>query len=242
MIILPAIDLLNGAAVRLKQGAEKTAKVYSADPAEPARRWQDAGARIIHVVNLDGAFGRSDRNRRAVEDILRAVTIPIELGGGIRSLDDAAGWLNDGVARVIFGTVAVTEPQIIAAAVARFGAERVVVGIDARQNKVAVQGWEQQTETDATELALAMKKLDVERIIYTDVSRDGELIGPNISSTDSLARASGLKVIASGGFSTMTHFEQLAALGNPLIEGAVVGTALYEGALDLATLIEHLKN
>lgn len=241
MIILPAIDLLNGAAVRLKQGAEKTAKVYSAEPAEPARRWQDAGARIIHVVNLDGAFGRSDMNRRAVEDILNAVRIPIELGGGIRSLADAAGWLNDGVARVIFGTVAVTDPQIVAEAVARFGTEKTIVGIDARHNKAAVQGWEQQTEISVVSLAQAMKALGVERIIYTDVSRDGELIGPNISSTDELARACGLNVIASGGFSAMAHFEQLAALANPLIEGAIVGTALYEGALDLATLIKQFE-
>jgi phosphoribosylformimino-5-aminoimidazole carboxamide ribotide isomerase len=188
MIILPAIDLINSAAVRLKQGEEKTAKIYSAAPAEVAHRWQDAGAGIIHVVNLDGAFGRDKINHQAVQDILNAVTIPIELGGGIRTIEDARHWLEAGVARVIFGTTALQQPQIVEEAVARFGSERVVVGIDGRHNKVAIRGWEEQTQTDVLSLALSMKNIGVERIIFTDVSRDGELSGPNLASTDALAR------------------------------------------------------
>jgi phosphoribosylformimino-5-aminoimidazole carboxamide ribotide isomerase len=237
MIILPAIDLINGAAVRLKQGEEKTAKIYSTAPADVARRWQDAGAGILHVVNLDGAFGREKINHQAVQDILNAVTIPIELGGGIRSIEDARQWLDAGVARVILGTVAQQQPQIVREAIERFGMERVVVGIDGRQNKVAIRGWEEQTQTDVLSLALSMKKIGVERIIFTDVSRDGELSGPNLASTDALARDSGLRIIASGGFSALEHFERLAAVQNANIEGAIVGTALYEGKLDLKRLI-----
>jgi phosphoribosylformimino-5-aminoimidazole carboxamide ribotide isomerase len=237
MIILPAIDLINGAAVRLKQGAEKTAKTYSTAPVDVARRWQDAGARIIHVVNLDGAFGRKKMNHQAVQNILSAVAIPIELGGGIRSVEDAGQWFEAGVSRVIFGTIALQQPQVVQEAVERFGSERIVVGIDGRQNKVAIRGWEEQTQTDVLSMSLSMKKIGVVRIIFTDVSRDGELIGPNIESTEALARDSGLKVIASGGFSALEHFERLAAVQNANIEGAIVGTALYEGKLNLEQLI-----
>ncbi len=241
MLILPAIDLLNGHAVRLKQGMESTAKTYSAEPEKVASTWQTSGAEIIHVVNLDGAFGREQTNIKAIEKIISAVTIPIELGGGIRSVDQARLWLDLGVHRVIFGTAALTEPEIVAEAVTEFGAEKVVVGIDGRSDKVAIRGWEEQTETSVLSLALKMKETGVTRIIYTDVHRDGELVGPNFKSTDELARKADLRIIASGGFSTLEHFQRLDKLGNPNIEGAIVGTALYEGTLLLQDLTSRFK-
>lgn len=242
MLILPAIDLLNGNAVRLKQGVESTAKIYSSQPEEMAVKWRDFGAEIIHVVNLDGAFGREKANTYAIKNIIKSIDIPIELGGGIRSIDEAKFWLDLGVQRVIFGTVALTQPELVEQAVSNFGTERVVVGIDGRQNKVAIRGWEEQTDTTVTSLALKMKEMGASRLIYTDVHRDGELVGPNFESTDALAQETGLKVIASGGFSTIEHFDQLYALDNSEIEGAIVGTAIYEGKIDLQDLTSKYRS
>ncbi|MBN1997713.1 1-(5-phosphoribosyl)-5-[(5-phosphoribosylamino)methylideneamino]imidazole-4-carboxamide isomerase [candidate division KSB1 bacterium] len=232
MIILPAIDLLNGQCVRLRQGVESTSTVYSAHPEEMAKFWQDQGARYLHVVNLDGAFGRARKNINSIKSILTAVQIPVELGGGIRTLEDAENWLNMGISRVIFGTVAVTRPEIISEAVKIFGPDRVVAGVDARDGRVAIEGWEKVTGQAAVDCTRQMKNRGVERIIYTDVSRDGELSGPNLESTSELASGVGIKVIASGGFSAPEHFERLAALDNNLIEGAIVGKALYEKKID----------
>ncbi len=239
MLILPAIDLLNGKCVRLRQGAEKTAKVYSSNPPQVAQQWQAEGGQMIHVVNLDGAFGRAQKNVQTIRDIVEQVDIPIELGGGIRSLEDIRQWLAAGVHRVILGTVALEKPEIVAQAVQEFGAEHIVVGIDGRDQKVAIKGWEEQTDTDVVSLARKMKSLGAVRIIYTDVRRDGELVGPNIESTNMVAEKSGMKVIASGGFSTFEHFEELAETKNENIEGAIIGTALYENNLKLCELLQR---
>ena len=236
MIVLPAIDLLNGQCVRLQQGEEKSAKMYSSDPAAMALKWQEMGSQIIHLVNLDGAFGRERKNVRVIRDILSTISIPVELGGGIRTFADAKNWLDLGVARVIFGTVAVTSPEIIGKSVNEFGADKIIVGIDARQNKVAIEGWENQTEKDVFAFAEEMKHIGIERIIYTDVHRDGQLSGPNIDNTVKLANRSKLKVIASGGFSRMEDFHSLADTQCEFIEGAIVGKALYENKLDLKLL------
>ncbi|RPI01065.1 MAG: 1-(5-phosphoribosyl)-5-[(5-phosphoribosylamino)methylideneamino]imidazole-4-carboxamide isomerase [Calditrichaeota bacterium] len=238
MIIFPAIDLMNGEAVRLRQGEEKTAKKYSQDPAAVALRWQAAGASFLHVVNLDGAFGRKGENAKAIESIFTAVQIPLQLGGGIRNGEDIDFWLAMGIQRVILGTMALKQPQLLQEAINNWGAERIVVGIDARQNKVAVSGWVEQTERDAVDFARQMRKLGVARVVYTDVQRDGEQMGPNIAATLTLASTSGLKVIASGGFSALHHFEALASAKSEYIEGAIVGTALYEGKFDLKELID----
>jgi len=238
VIILPAIDLLQGRCVRLRQGREDSAHVYSDDPAAQALLWQQQGSAMLHLVNLDGAFGRAGKNIQIIKDILAAITIPVELGGGIRSLEDASQWLNLGVARVIFGTVAVTDPDIIARAIRTLGAAKVVVGIDARADKVAIAGWEQQTDTDVYIFARRMKDLGVERIIYTDVRRDGELSGPNIESTVALANHTQIQVIASGGFSRLEDFSALLNTNCKYIEGAIVGKALYENQLDLVELNE----
>ena len=237
MIVLPAIDLLDGKCVRLKQGAESTAKIYSENPAQIAQEWQAGGAGIIHVVNLDGAFGRAQKNTLAIKAILQAIDIPIELGGGVRSADDAEKWLDLGVSRVILGTVAVSSPDVVQECIKKFGPAKIVVGIDARGDNVAIEGWEKQTQKSVFELAKQMKDMGVERIIYTDVQCDGELVGPNIERTDRLAKESGLKVIASGGFSEIKHFEDLKAVNNANIEGAIVGTALYEQNLTVNELV-----
>ena len=239
MIIFPAIDLLDGKCVRLKQGAEQTAKIYHDDPAEMAARWQNLGAEFIHVVNLDGAFGRAKKNADAIRAILHAVQIPIQLGGGIRSVDDAERWLRTGVERVIFGTAAVKAPEDVYESIARFGAKKIVVGIDARSDKVAIEGWENQTDIDIFAFAEKMKANGVERIVYTDVRRDGELSGPNVDRTIELAEQTQLHVIASGGFSAIDHVLDLAGRKSAFIEGAIIGTALYEGKIDLSELIER---
>jgi len=236
LLIIPAIDLLNGLCVRLHQGAEKTAKVYNNDPPSMALKWQKMGSKIIHVVNLDGAFGREQKNVQVIKDILSTIDIPIELGGGIRSYGDAENWLNLGVSRIIFGTIAITSPDIIEMAVNNFGADKVIVGIDARQNKVAIEGWEKQTDKDVFKFTDEMKLLGIKRIIYTDVFRDGELIGPNLQNTIKLANYSKLQVIASGGFTRLKDFRALADEKNEFIDGAIVGKALYENKLNLQQL------
>ncbi len=239
MLIFPAIDLLDGKCVRLKQGKEKTAKVYHDNPAVIAQQWQDQGAGYIHVVNLDGAFGRAQKNIRAIEQIVNTVNIPIQLGGGIRSVDDARQWLDVGVSRVIFGTVAITEPEVIRNAVKLFGSDKVVVGIDAREDKVAIHGWETQTEKTTFQLALEMKEMGVRHLVYTDIKRDGELIGPNIDNTVALAEETQLNVIASGGFSRIEDLRALANARCEYIEGAIIGTALYENQLSLPELVKE---
>ncbi len=242
MIILPAIDLLDGQCVRLRQGVESTSKVYSSRPEDMARHWQDLGAQYLHVVNLDGAFGRARKNIDSITKILEAVCIPVELGGGIRTLEDAENWLKLGVQRVIFGTVAVTQPELVSRAVQTFGPEKVVAGVDAKNGLAAIEGWERVTAQTAVDCARQMKSRGVERIIYTDVGRDGELSGPNLKSTGELASGVGIKVIASGGFSAMAHFEKLAEMENGLIEGAIVGKALYENRIDFKSVNALFEN
>ncbi len=239
MLIIPAVDLLDGKCVRLRQGVESTAKIYDADPVAAALRWQEQGAKLLHLVNLDGAFGRARKNASVIEKIIQSVDIPIELGGGIRSVTDARSWLSMGIAQIIFGSVAVTQREIIREAVAAAGLDRIIVGIDARQGRVTIDGWALQTETDAIGLARKMTEYGVERFIYTDVQRDGESKGPNIEATVAFAAAAKASVIASGGFSAVEHFQALAAAKNPHIVGAIVGTALYEGRLELSALVEQ---
>ncbi len=239
MLIIPAIDLIDGNCVRLTQGREDTVRQYDADPVAVAQRFHAAGARWIHVVDLEGAFGRDSKNREVIPRLVRNATPFIEVGGGIRCLKAIRWWLEDvGVARVILGTVAITQPELVEHAVQQFGADRIVVGIDARNNKVATHGWVRESNRSSLDLVLEMKARGVKRIIYTDVSRDGELNGPNIEDTVTLARESGLAVIASGGFSRESHFADL----DDRVEGAIVGKALYEGHLDLSLLIETFQS
>jgi phosphoribosylformimino-5-aminoimidazole carboxamide ribotide isomerase len=239
MIIYPAVDIRGGRCVRLLQGRKDRETVYGDDPAAVARRWQDQGAVYIHVVDLDGAFTGNTKNEESVVRILNTVTIPIQLGGGVRSLEDMDRLLSHGVARVIIGTTAVTRPDIVTAAVDRWGAERIVVGIDARNGAVAVHGWAAESALSALDVARHVKIAGVERIVYTDIARDGMMTGPNVEATRRLARESGLRVIASGGVSSMDDLDVLAAASVDGVDGVIVGKALYEGTVDLAEAIRR---
>ncbi len=238
MIVFPAIDLRQGRCVRLRQGRLEAETVFSDDPVAMAEHWVSQGAEWLHVVNLDGAFGQASSNLRVVESMVAAVGIPIQFGGGLRAMVDIEGALALGLARVILGTVAVEEPSLVAEAVQRFGAERIVVGIDARKGNVATHGWQEVSSVTATELAFQVRELGVERVVYTDISRDGMLSGVNVEATRELARRTGLRVIASGGVSSLDDLRRLKEIEESGVEGVIIGQALYSGALELREAIE----
>ena len=237
MILYPAIDLKDGACVRLLRGDMEAATVFGTDPAAQARAFQDAGAEWLHLVDLNGAFAGQPVNADAVRAILAAVTIPAQLGGGIRDMATLEAWLDAGVARVILGTVAVENPELVAKAAAAHPG-RVAVGIDARAGKVATRGWAEETEITATDLARRFQDAGVAAIIYTDIDRDGAMGGPNVAATEALARAVTIPVIASGGVSSLHDLIALRDTG--VIAGAISGRALYDGALDLTRALAAL--
>jgi len=233
MLVIPAIDLRNGKCVRLVEGKIENETIYSDDPAEMARKWEGLGGQFLHLVDLDGAFAGKPQNDEAVRGIVRAVTVPTELGGGIRDLETIAYYLDMGVSRVILGTVAISNPKLVADAVERFGAEKIVLGIDARDGMVAIHGWDSTVTKTAVELALEMKQLGVARVIYTDIKRDGTLKGPNIESTKEIAVGTGLKIIASGGIAGPEDIRAVKELEPAGVEAVITGKALYDGRLDL---------
>lgn len=238
MIIFPAIDLRGGRCVRLRQGQADEETVFSEDPAEVARRWWQAGAGWLHVVNLDGAFGAaSQANAQAIRAIAGATGARIQLGGGLRDLAAMDAALALGADRIVLGTIAITQPRVVAQAIRRFGEERVVVGVDAWEGKVAIRGWQSSTGTPAADLVLRMIGLGVRRIVYTDISRDGMMAGPNLPALEIMAR-SGLAVIASGGIASLDDLRAVSRV--PGVEGAIVGMALYTGAIDLRQAIAEL--
>lgn len=233
--IYPAIDLRGGKVVRLKEGDPARMTSYSADPAETAWRWLDVGAAWLHVVNLDGAFGESDNaNRAALESILK-LGAHVQFGGGMRSLDAIDAALSLGVSRVVLGTIAIEQPDVVAEALTRFGAERIVAGIDARDGLVRTRGWKDNSGVKATNLALHMRDFGLRTIIFTDVSRDGLGSGLNIPSTRKLAEVSGLDVIASGGVHTI---EDVIAARDVNLAGVIIGRALYDGTVDLKRALQ----
>jgi phosphoribosylformimino-5-aminoimidazole carboxamide ribotide isomerase len=230
MIIYPAIDLRGGKVVRLKEGDPARMTSYSDDPADTAKRWMDAGASWLHVVNLDGAFGESDHaNQVALESILR-LGARVQFGGGIRSLDSVAQVLNLGVSRVVLGTIAVEQPDVVADALKKFSAENIAVGIDARDGVVRVRGWKDDGGISAHNLALQMRTLGLRTVIFTDIRRDGLGSGLNISATKNLADVSRLDVIASGGVHTL---DDVMAAKDAGLAGCIIGRALYEGTINL---------
>ena len=237
MILYPAIDLKDGNCVRLLRGDMEAATVFGTDPAAQALAFQQAGARWLHLVDLNGAFAGRPVNAEAVESILAAVSIPVQLGGGIRDMDTITGWLDRGVSRVILGTVAVENPALVNQAAQRFPG-RIAVGIDARAGRVATRGWAEETEVMATDLARSFENAGVAAIIYTDIDRDGAMQGPNVAATEALARAVSLPVIASGGVSRLSDLIELRDSG--VIAGAISGRALYDGAIDLAQALQAL--
>lgn len=232
MIVFPAIDLKDGRCVRLRQGALDDATVYNDDPTAQAQSFAAAGARWLHVVDLDGAVSGQPKNADAVKAILNAVVIPVQLGGGIRDRARIEAWLSAGVRRVVLGTAAIADPALVREA-ARAHPGRIVVGIDARGGKVAVDGWTRATDTTARELALALADAGVAAIVYTDIERDGVLSGPNIEATVALAQGLPVPVIASGGVSSLDDLARLRAREKDNIAGVIVGRALYDGRVDL---------
>jgi phosphoribosylformimino-5-aminoimidazole carboxamide ribotide isomerase len=230
VILFPAIDLKDGRCVRLVRGEMASATVFNDDPAAQARAFADAGFAWLHVVDLDGAFAGESRNGAAVEAILAATGLPVQLGGGIRDMAAIEGWLGRGVRRVILGTIAVRDPELVRRAAKAFPG-RVVVGIDAKGGKVAVEGWAETSEMAAVDLARAFEDAGVAAIVYTDIDRDGLLKGLNLSATLELARAVSIPVIASGGLAGLDDVRQLLAPEAAILEGAIAGRALYDGRL-----------
>lgn len=242
MLIIPAIDLQNGKCVRLSQGRKDASTVYDDDPLRVASEFALAGAEMLHIVDLDAAFsGSGSTNRLLVRDIIRAIQIPVQFGGGLRTVKDVAEMIELGVSRAIVGTIAVESPETVAELVSRFGADRVAVGIDAKDGEVMVRGWEQKGSIRAVELARVVADVGVARIIYTDVTRDGMLSGLNIEQTLMLARESGLKVTASGGVSTLDDLKKLNSLVTDGVDSVIVGKALYEGRFSLAEAVSALR-
>jgi phosphoribosylformimino-5-aminoimidazole carboxamide ribotide isomerase len=238
LIIYPAIDIKEGKCVRLYQGKMERVTVFSEDPSEMARRWEDAGAQFIHIVDLDGAVAGKPQNLRMVERIINAVEIPAQLGGGIRDSKSLKSVLDLGVRRVILGTTAIKSPEFVMEACGEHGSHRIVVGIDFRNEKVAIRGWEESAEEKAVDVAKRMEEIGVEHLICTDIERDGTLHGPNIEIMRTLAQAVSVPIIASGGISGLKDIECLKELEPLGIEGVVVGRALYAGAFSLEEAIE----
>jgi phosphoribosylformimino-5-aminoimidazole carboxamide ribotide isomerase len=237
MLVIPAIDLKNGSCVRLVQGRQSDVTVYDENPVEVARQFARAGAQMIHVVDLDGAFaGGESPNRAVVKKIVAALEVPIEFGGGVRSLDDVQQLCDSGVARIVLGTVAVESPDLLRKLVSRF-AEKICVGIDARNGRVMTRGWESETQMEAVDLARFVVGCGVQRIIYTDISRDGMLTGPNVEQTVAVARAANVRVTASGGVSGLDDVRRLRDAGEPLLDSVIVGKALYEQKFKLEDAI-----
>ena len=241
MIVYPAIDLKDGKAVRLLRGAMETATVFNEDPAAQAGLFTRAGFAWLHLVDLDGAFAGKPMNRAAVEGILRTVEIPVQLGGGIRDMATVEAWLGAGVRRVILGTAAVENPDLVRAACVRFP-DQVAVGIDARGGRVAVKGWAEDGGIEAAELARRVAGEGAAAIIYTDIDRDGALQGVNVEATHRLAQAVDVPVIASGGVASLDDIAALMACREPAVAGVICGRALYDGRIDPASALALVKS
>ena len=236
MLIIPAVDIKNGQCVRLLQGRMDRETVFSDDPAAMAGKWAQAGAELIHVIDLDGAFAKHPRNMNAIEKIVESVDVPVQLGGGIRNLEIIRMVIDKGVDRVIIGTQAVQNPEFVNRACDEFPG-RIVLGIDARKGQVAIEGWSQTTQVSAIELASQFKDCGLVAINFTDIHRDGMLTGPNIEEIRLLAEGTSIPVVASGGVSTMTDINRLLELESAGVVGAIIGKALYSGSLDLGQAI-----
>jgi phosphoribosylformimino-5-aminoimidazole carboxamide ribotide isomerase len=241
MILFPAIDLKNGQCVRLEQGDMARATVFNLDPAAQARTFEAQGFEYLHVVDLDGAFAGKPVNAQAVEAMLKAVTFPVQLGGGIRDLATVEAWLAKGIRRVIIGTAAVRDPALVKEAAKKFPG-RVAVGLDARDGKVAVEGWAETSTVTALEIAQRFEDAGVAAIIFTDIARDGLLKGLNLEATIALADAISIPVIASGGLASIDDVKALLAPRAQRLEGAISGRALYDGRIDPAEALKLIRN
>ena len=237
--VIPAIDIRDGKCVRLLQGDYGAETVFSQDPAGVARRWEEAGARRIHVVDLDGAREGAQRNSATINAIVSAVDVPVQVGGGIRALETAQALMSAGVDRIVVGTAAVQDPALVQRMASELGQESLVVAVDARDGYVAVNGWTQESRTLATDLVRMMVEQGVGRFMYTDISRDGTLSEPNFTAIESIVQGATANIIAAGGVSSVDHVRRLAALG---VEAVVVGIALYTGDVDLSEALRAVAD
>jgi phosphoribosylformimino-5-aminoimidazole carboxamide ribotide isomerase len=241
MLVVPAIDLRDGRCVRLTQGRSSEMRVYDSEPLDVAKRFVDSGAEWIHVVDLDGAFaGHGSQNRSIVSEMVKQAGISIQFGGGVRSIDDIEELIDNGVCRVVLGTLATESLDKLRTVVERFD-EAVAVAIDARDGRVMARGWEQATELTATEMSGVVAAAGVKRIIYTDIGRDGMLSGINVDQTNAVARAGSISVTASGGIGSLQDLRTLRQNADPLVDSVIVGKALYEGRFSLRKAIETAR-
>lgn len=241
MIVIPAIDIKNGKCVRLLQGRMDAETVFSDDPAAMGRRWENDGAALIHVVDLDGAVGKRPVNLDTVRKIIDQVNVPVQVGGGIRDMETIRMYMEQGVSRVIIGTEAIKNPDLVKTACREFPGQ-IVVGIDAKDGKVAIEGWTRTTEVTAVDLAKQFEDCGVAAINFTDIARDGMRTGPNLAETEKLALAISIPVVASGGVSSIEDIKNLLPLEAAGVIGVITGRALYDGSLDLKAAIAILKN
>ncbi|MGM0369434.1 MAG: 1-(5-phosphoribosyl)-5-[(5-phosphoribosylamino)methylideneamino]imidazole-4-carboxamide isomerase [Bacillota bacterium] len=241
MEIIPAIDIKDGKCVRLYKGDFEQETVYG-DPVEMALKWAEQGATRLHIVDLDGALDAKPKNLELISEIVDRVDLPVQVGGGIRDKKTIEHYLNSGIDRVIIGTAAIKNPDLVVESIAEFGADRIVVGIDAKNGQVATEGWLETSDTSAVELAKEMKEKGVKWVVYTDISRDGTMVGPNIASTKELASETGLQVVASGGVSDIDDIKALKEVESAGISGVITGKALYSGSLDLEEALKIIEN
>ena len=241
MIVIPAVDIKEGQCVRLIQGRKDSETVYSDNPAAMAKKWEASGAECLHVIDLDGAFEKKLRNSQAIESIVAEVSVPVQVGGGIRKIETVQYLLECGVSRVIIGTEAIRNPTFVEKCCKIFPG-KIVVGIDARNGLVSIEGWTETTDVSAIELAKRFEDCGVSAINFTDIQRDGMLSGPNVSATADLARAVSVPIVASGGVSRIEDIERLLSISKLGIVGVIVGKALYSGDLDLSDAIAVTRN
>ncbi len=240
MIIIPAVDIKGGRCVRLREGRAQDETIFSEYPQEMAQKWVDQGAERLHIIDLDGAFEKGPRNSSVIRDIVKAIDVPIQLGGGIRDLRTVESYLSLGVAQVILGTMALKGPALFEEACRKFP-DQIIVSLDARDNRMAVEGWTEISEIDPVDMAKQCENWGAKAIIFTDISRDGTQQGPSLSSTRRLTQASRLPVIAAGGIATLDDVRDLAPLEKDGLVGMITGRAIYSGSLILSEAIEWLK-
>ena len=242
MLLIPAIDLKNGFCVRLLQGESDMETVYSSDPAAMAVKFEEAGAERLHLVDLDGAFQGEGANIPSIRSILNNVSIPVQIGGGLRTEEDIDSIIDLGASAVIVGTMAVKRSDVLEKILNKYTDEQIILGIDARNRKVSIEGWKECTEIQDVEFALRWKNSGIKRVVFTDISRDGMLIGPNLAALREMAEHTGLKIVASGGISSMDDLEQLKTLEPNGVDQAISGKAIYEGKIDLKRVFKCLQS